>query len=381
MADRDIRVSSTTEEDQEAVQRAADAELEDAAGRQSALEREAAESRQEEQPEGEGPVTIASTSDSEEKVRAAAGLEPKRHDLSKRILKLVGKNQERLARLGLPPAAEDLDTRGTPQQQIDRLVARGHYLKSLEEQQRAAAPPIPQPQAPAREVPPEPPHLTAHRERLAEVKKFYPDVDAVLSGAKNINVREDVANAILSDPNSAHIQYLAAKFPELRDDVLQSPESVRRFSAALSQQHGELIVQATENHPEFKQRAAEVAQECGATEGEIRKALRMSLPTHVGQAILSTDNPKQIALYIVRHPEVHQRLVSLPPERAFLEIGRVAAQLERGNGHQPVSRAPAPIKPLGGNSTRSARGLDDPDISQAEFRRIRDEQERNRYRR
>jgi hypothetical protein len=63
----------------------------------------------------------------------------------------------------------------------------------------------------------------------------------------------------------------------------------------------------------------------------------------------------EITLYLTENPAIVDKLNRMEPARSYREISRLAARLEGGgngrpvNGHRPrpVSRAPAPITPVG----------------------------------
>ncbi|HEY2538214.1 MAG TPA: hypothetical protein VGI28_01750 [Stellaceae bacterium] len=84
------------------------------------------------------------------------------------------------------------------------------------------------------------------------------------------------------------------------------------------------------------------------------------------------------------------RVLSLPPMAMALELARLSGRDEprdpgadgrafsetNGRERVAVTRAPEPIRPVGGNSRQSERPLDDARVSMAEFIRRRDREER-----
>jgi hypothetical protein len=71
------------------------------------------------------------------------------------------------------------------------------------------------------------------------------------------------------------------------------------------------------------------------------------------------------------------RVLSLPPMQMAMELTRLAGDPgTRASVPGDVSRAPAPIRPVGGNSARRALSSDDPRLSMADFIRLRDKEER-----
>jgi hypothetical protein len=110
----------------------------------------------------------------------------------------------------------------------------------------------------------------------------------------------------------------------------------------------------------------------------------------VQNALMEMARP-DVVYFIASHPETAKELWAMSPARAIAEVGRIASKLEAppveettnerktGPDKLPVSSAPPPIKPLSGHSTRSSVKMDDLDY--AEYRKIRDKQEKERFRR
>lgn len=123
----------------------------------------------------------------------------------------------------------------------------------------------------------------------------------------------------------------------------------------------------------------------------------IDLPAGVGPAILELDNGPDVAYYLGKNLAVAKKLNTMSPFLAVAEVGRIAARLEksqeapetqtnnvttRSPDKAPiVSKAPQPIKPLTGHAVRATRDLSDPNLSFEEYRKIRDEQAKARFRR
>jgi hypothetical protein len=74
------------------------------------------------------------------------------------------------------------------------------------------------------------------------------------------------------------------------------------------------------------------------------------------------------------------RVLALPPMQMAMELTRLAGDPatlgERAPASGDTTRAPPPIRPVGGNSGRRALSSDDPRLSMADFIRLRDREER-----
>jgi hypothetical protein len=115
-----------------------------------------------------------------------------------------------------------------------------------------------------------------------------------------------------------------------------------------------------------------------------------------GNAIKQLENGPAVVYFLAQNPKVAQKISGMPPVLAVAEIGRIAARLEKAPAEETptnntatrspdrvpvVSKAPAPITPLKGGNLRPTKDLNDPDISFSEWRKIRDEQAKQRFRR
>lgn len=120
----------------------------------------------------------------------------------------------------------------------------------------------------------------------------------------------------------------------------------------------------------------------------------LDIPPILGPAVKKFDNGPEIVYYLGKNPQVLKKLNELEPLMIVAELGKLAVRLEKAAPQQAVgaaagadrapvvsSKAPPPIKALGGNSIRSTVDLNDPNITYEEYRRIRDQQEKARWKR
>jgi len=132
------------------------------------------------------------------------------------------------------------------------------------------------------------------------------------------------------------------------------------------------------------------------------EVLSADVPIHQGvqMAIIEMDNGPAVAYYLGTHRDVAAKLMDMSEARAMAEVGRISATLGVSETDEPTSKseeeeepvhrasppprkaisaAPAPIKPLGGGNTKSSLPMDQLDY--AEYRKLRDQQSKARYRR
>ena len=122
----------------------------------------------------------------------------------------------------------------------------------------------------------------------------------------------------------------------------------------------------------------------GAEQAELQKLIEarekegLDVSDSVRDALLSLPNGPAAMVHLVRNPAELRRLAGMSDAVAVAHVGALTARLSPA-ARRAVSNAPAPITPVGGSSTKSSVPLDQTDY--ATYRRIRDQQAKNRYRR
>jgi len=132
----------------------------------------------------------------------------------------------------------------------------------------------------------------------------------------------------------------------------------------------------------FRERLAQNPEKKQALEQAMQQAYSQQLdfPPIAVIAAAEMPNGEDVMLHVLQNPNIANALNKMNGPAVVQEIQRISAGLQfhpPARTQAPVaSKAPAPIRPLSGHSTRQPLSLDEPDISQAEFRRIRDQQEK-----
>jgi hypothetical protein len=73
-------------------------------------------------------------------------------------------------------------------------------------------------------------------------------------------------------------------------------------------------------------------------------------PAEFLEAVTSMDNGHKVLHALGQDPEAAERVLSLPPLRMALELARLEAKVAQATPPKQVSKAPAPITPVGGKS-------------------------------
>ena len=78
----------------------------------------------------------------------------------------------------------------------------------------------------------------------------------------------------------------------------------------------------------------------------------INIPVPLQHAIMESDLGADLAYHLAKNPAELERIVALKPHAALMALGKLEDKLSQPVPEQkkPVSKAPAPIKPLGGKS-------------------------------
>lgn len=89
------------------------------------------------------------------------------------------------------------------------------------------------------------------------------------------------------------------------------------------------------------------------------------------QAITELDNGHQVYYDLSRNPEEAERLLRMSPVKMALEIAKMSANVTKP-APKPISKAPAPVTPVGGTAKPSVRLEDDLPMDQWADKYLRD---------
>lgn len=229
----------------------------------------------------------------------------------------------------------------------------------------------------------------AKRERdeaRAETARLKADLDAA---RRPVEAPKPAAKATAeAEPNPSD----AAKYPNgefdrqfLKDQArwearqeFQQQEEARTRTAREQQQH-QFRTQA-EREWQTRLQAAKVK----TPDWDVRFKPDTPVDTRIMPHLITQDDGPELLLYLSDHPDLAQRLVTLPPIAQIVELGKISGRLaaahDRGTVTSPIpSKASAPITPLGGGASASYdEGSDDEPLEA--FVKRENERERRRAR-
>ncbi len=85
------------------------------------------------------------------------------------------------------------------------------------------------------------------------------------------------------------------------------------------------------------------------------------------EAAIEAGNAESLLYELGSKPEVAQEILTLPPAKMAVRLAKMSAELSKTPPAKPVSGAPEPIVPKVGGQTAVEQGLDDPNLSTAEW--------------
>ena len=105
----------------------------------------------------------------------------------------------------------------------------------------------------------------------------------------------------------------------------------------------------------------------------------------VQHALLESDNGPELMYELAKNPEEYERICSLPAMQAAREIGRFEVRLSLASEakktetkKQTTTKAPPPARPISASSSNGKKSIHDDDITQSDYERIRNEQDKRR---
>src|SRR5271166_324092 len=84
-------------------------------------------------------------------------------------------------------------------------------------------------------------------------------------------------------------------------------------------------------------------------------AENLPIPLPVARAIVRSEDGPQVAYYLGKNPDEAARIAKLDPEQQIYEVGRIIGERPWQRNARTVSKAPAPIAPLGGSRQRAGQ--------------------------
>lgn len=131
----------------------------------------------------------------------------------------------------------------------------------------------------------------------------------------------------------------------------------REYKAALKAQAEEQQVAQNEIRDSYGVQLAEAKAEFPDFEQVVGRS-DLKIWPEVETALRLHEHGAELAYWLAKNPEVTDKLAQMPPARAVAELGAIASSLNHSATPAPRKRI-EPIKPVGGGTTKTA--IDNPD--------------------
>ena len=150
----------------------------------------------------------------------------------------------------------------------------------------------------------------------------------------------------------------------------------------IEQRERELARQAREWHAQeqqrqlmsgWQQRIGEFRSTAGDFDDVLAAVEHIEIPPEIQRALIEYDNGPQLAYALAKEPKELARIARIESPRAALrELGKFEARMsaQAAPARPPVSRAPEPIRPVGGGAATSSKPVDQ--MSYQEYKAYRE---------
>jgi hypothetical protein len=219
-------------------------------------------------------------------------------------------------------------------------------------------------------------NLSERDQRIVSLQKELEEIRK--SNQPNQNANEDVNKGEPSpDDFQTNAEYIKALNKYYRD--LDKAEAKKESEAGkqretqqkMTTEHGSRLEQFKKAQPDFD----DVVADFNDVYGELRAS------PAVIEAIMTSEYGPNVLYEVLKDHAEYERLTKLSDSAIIREIGKIEARIHNkkeaaSSNAQKASKAPAPISPLGKGSTPSAKSLNDPGLSFAEYEKIRRKQQK-----
>lgn len=189
----------------------------------------------------------------------------------------------------------------------------------------------------------------------------------------NQTEKPDASGKPKQDDFDSHEEWVEALAEWKADQKIQVAETKRKESEVKSefqkraQKYVEQVKTFAEEHEDFQEVMEDVDD--------------IPMSVTVQEAILSSENGPELAYQMAKNRDLYEQICRMPALQAARAIGKFEASLTKSETPAPkkVTKAPPPPKPVGSNAVSSIKkSIDDPNLSQREYERLRAQQQAKR---
>jgi hypothetical protein len=215
-------------------------------------------------------------------------------------------------------------------------------------------------------------HFQRRQERLLRERAEYKakaewyEQQAQTQQQKQTQGKDDRPARDQFESDEAYVQALTEHLVERRLSGVKEELAQHQNQSQVQSSWVSKINQAREDYPDY--------------ETVMEDAQDIPISKSTAEAIQSSDLGADVAYYLAKNPDEAVRINSLSPIAAAREIGRIESYVEyekdQNKKKVPVSKAPAPIKPVKSSSGSGSKSLED--MTPAEYIAYRNKQDKRK---
>jgi len=207
--------------------------------------------------------------------------------------------------------------------------------------------------------------------RIDEITKLRRDAERDRDYWRNVAQQQRPATAPVEPGKTlADFEYDEGKYAEYV--TAQASEKAMADTGKIVQQEKYARAQA-----DFSSREADFAKGVDDYHTAIsNESLRFS--ADMAEATLTAEKGPELRYYLAKNPDVSARLASMAPYDMAIELGRIEATKLVKAKAPSVTQVPKPVPKIAATDSKTGVRIDDPKISDAQFRKLREKQIANR---
>jgi len=195
-----------------------------------------------------------------------------------------------------------------------------------------------------------------------------PKADKTVETTKNVS-QEGKPNP---DTFDTHSEYVEALTDWKTEQKFKEREQKAEKSKLLSE-HEQVLKSHSERVKSFMEKTDNFSEVLESVDD-------IPVSATVQEIIISSDNGPELMFELAKNRDEYARICKLAPLAAARELGKIESRLsakssdEKKPEAKKLTNAPKPIEPIGGSKGKVSKSLDDPNLSQSEYERLRRDQ-------
>ena len=206
--------------------------------------------------------------------------------------------------------------------------------------------------------------------RFDELTKFRREAERERDYWKNLAQQNQVApDPVEPGKTLADFEYDEGKYREY-EQALAKEMAQAEVKQQAQQEENAIILDA------FSEHEAEFSNNVDDYHTTLKDAAFVT--EDIAAATLYAEQGPALRYYLAKNPEVSSKLAKMHPYNMAMELGRIEATKLGKEKAPSVTKAPKPAPKIAATDSKSPLRIDDPKISDAQFRKIREKQIANR---